>query len=257
MLERRPTGGLQPAKRSWLTRRSVAVARVVVGPSALIGAGIGVGIGFLAGLPLAATISLAVFGWLVGLTGAVSVRWWRRQPLVTIDPIAVVEPWRSLVRDALGARQRFDQIVGQWPQGPLHDRLVGAGQAVHGATDEVWRVAQLGSSMASADMYVPQELTRRMQTIQRFPAPVGAGGASYDEEAALAQQLQAIRRRQETTTRVELHVRRVVTQLNVAVTDLAGLALGSDASLTAFDTIDQLTHELGSLQQAMGEISTY
>jgi hypothetical protein len=234
----------------------VAAARLVFAPSGLIAAGAGVGIGELAGLPLAATVTLAAFGWLVRFTGAVWVRWWRHLPLVTIDPIAVAEPWRSLVRDALGAQQRFDEIVAQWPDGPLHERLIDARGAIHGATDEVWRVAKLGSHMAAPDVYAPEELSRRMRAIQRHPAPVTPGSGGFDEEAALAQQLQAIHRRRETTTRVETHVRRVVTQLNVAVTDLAGLALGADATLSAFDTIDRLSGELQSLHLAIGEISS-
>jgi hypothetical protein len=232
-------------------------ARVAFAPSGLIVAGAGVGIGELAGLPWEATVSLAVFGWLVRLVGAVWTRWFRNLPLVTIDPIAVAEPWRSLVRDALGARQRFDQILAQWPSGPLHDRLVGASPAIHGATNEVWRVAKLGSSMAAPDMYAPEELSRRMRALQRRPSSVDPASAGFDEEAALAQQLQAIRRRQETTTQVEVQVRRLVTQLNVAVTDLAGLALGADAGRSAFETIDQLASELQSLHQAIGEIGAY
>jgi len=253
MLEQRPSGGLPPSTRRRRARRSAVAARIALAPSGLVAAGAGVGIGELAGLPWEATLTLAVFGWLARLTVAVSHRWWKNLPLVTIDPIAVAEPWRSLVRDALGARQRFDQMLAQWPPGPLQDRLLGASPSIRGATDEVWRVAKLGSAMAAPDVYAPEELSRRMRAIQKNPSPAAAS-SGFDEEAALAQQLQAVRRRQEATTRLEVHVRRVVSQLNMAVTDLAGLAVGSDTANPGFETIDQLSSELQSLRQAMGEI---
>ncbi len=215
------------------------------------------GIGELAGLPWEATVALGVFGWLVRLTGAVSHRWFRNLPLVTIDPIAVNEPWQTLVRDALNASRGFDGILAQWPSGPIHDHLTGAGEAVHRATEEVWRVAKLGSAIAAPDRYAPQELSRRMRAIQLHPSPAGSLSGGVDEEAALAQQLQAIRRRQEANHHLEEHVRRLVTQLNVAVTDLAGLALGADGGGGAFGAIDRLSSELQSLQQAVGELGPY
>ena len=245
---------MQPAKRGWVSRPSVTAARVALAPSGLIAAGAGVGIGELAGLPWEATATLGVFGWAVRLLGAVWRRWWRNLPLVTIDPIAVAEPWRSLVRDALSAQQRFDEIVAHLPGGPLHDRLVDASSAVHGATEEVWRVSQLGSSMAAADLYAPEELGKRMRAIQREPSRVPPQQGRFDEEAALAAQLQAIHRRREATARVEVHVRRLVTQLNVAVSDLVGLALGGDLASSAFDSLDHLSNEIGALRQAVGEV---
>jgi hypothetical protein len=228
--------------------------RLLLAPTGLAAAGVGVGIGELAGLPAAATVTLAVLGWLLRLATAVSIRWWRHLPLVTIDPVAVAEPWRSLVREALRARQSFDEIVAQWPPGPLRDRLADATAVVHGATEEVWRVAQVGSAIAAPDTYIPEELSRRMRAIQRHPSPGAPGSGAYDEEAALAGQLQAIYRRKEINARVESHVRRVVVQLDRAVGDLTGLTLGADATLSAFDTIDRLSGELVSLHEAMREI---
>jgi hypothetical protein len=119
-------------------------------PSGLVAAGGGVLITELAHLPVEVVVVVGVGAWALRMVGALVRRGWRRMPLVRIDPVAVPEPWRGLVREALGSQQEFDRIVTDWPAGPTRDRLTAARPTIASATDEVWRIARMGASLAPA-----------------------------------------------------------------------------------------------------------
>ena len=121
--------------------------------------------GFLVGLAdqsLTLAIVLAVVAWLGRMVVAIAQvrRRGRRLPVVTIDPFAVSEPWRQYVRQALAARQRFDQAISGWPDGPLHDRLVLLQPRLDRATEEVWSVAQRGAALDGTVRGVPTGAAR-------------------------------------------------------------------------------------------------
>lgn len=235
-------------------------------PSGLVLAGGGVLAGELAHLPLAAAVGIGIGAWLVRLALAALGRGRRRLPTVTIDPWAVPEPWRPLVQEALGSRDRFDHMVADWPPGPLRERLSSACQAVSDATEEVWRIARLGASLTPSGPGAPtgEALSGRLRALQ------AARGSQPDpsmdaEEASLAAQLQAVRRREAAAQQVLDRMRMVVAQLTVAVADLAGLALGSQdlgsqsgplgGGAGPLDAIAALPAELEALRKAVDEVS--
>jgi hypothetical protein len=49
------------------------------------------------------------------------------------------------VRQALNARQRFDQTLTQWSAGPLRDRLALLQPQLSRGAEEVWAVARQGA----------------------------------------------------------------------------------------------------------------
>ena len=140
--------------------RRASLARAAVSPSAIIVTAAGFRIG-LAAQSLTLAIVLGVVAWLGRMVVALRPR--RRRSASRRRPstrIAVSEPWRQYVRQALGARQRFDQTVSQWPAGPLHDRLLLLQPRIGQATEEVWAVAQQGAALDGTVRGVPTGATR-------------------------------------------------------------------------------------------------
>jgi hypothetical protein len=244
-----------------------SVVRAAVSPSAIILAGAGVGIGLLAGSVTLAVI-LGVVAWLLRMAFAVfrSRRRGRRLPVVTIDPYAVPEPWRQYVRQALGARQRFDQTVGQWPAGPLHDRLVLLQPRIGQATEEVWAVAQRGAALAGTVRGVPtgaahpsivqlsSELRRVQAERQRTEASDRQAALGRSEEA-IAAQLRAARRSEEAQAEVLDHLRLLTARLDEAVTQVGQLGLDPRGSEGGLDqvagSVDALGEEISALHQGL------
>jgi hypothetical protein len=247
--------------------RHPSVVRAAVSPSAIILAAAGVGIGLAAGSVTLAVI-LGAVAWLGRMTYAVyrSRRKRRRLPVVTIDPFAVPEPWRQYVRQALGARQRFDQAVSQWPAGPLHDRLLLLQPRIGQATEEVWAVAQRGAALTGTVRGVPSgaaqpsivqlstELRRVQRERQQTEAPDRQATLGRSEEA-IAAQLRAARRSEEAQAEVLDHLRLLTARLDEAVTQVAQLGLDQRVGDGAVDqvagSVDALGEEISALHQGL------
>ena len=273
MLERR-----DEADPGALRRRPFSLARGATAPSGLVLAGGGVLAGELAHLRVEASVGIGLGVWLVRLVAAALRRERRSVRTVSIDPWAVPEPWRSLVQEAVGSRERFDHIVSDWPPGPMKERLSSACGAVSNATEEVWRIARLGASLGpSGPAATGDALSARLRALQESrgadritprggrPGPGSAPAAGTDaEEESLAAQLQAVRRRDAASQEVLDRVRMLVAQLTVAVADLAGLALGhpdpgdlrgpAGAGSGPLDAIAALLVELERLRKAVDEV---
>jgi hypothetical protein len=244
-----------------------SVVRAAVSPSAIILAGAGVGIGLLAGSVTLAVI-LGVVGWLLRMAYAVfrARRRGRRLPVVTIDPYAVPEPWRQYVRQALGARQRFDQTLSQWPAGPLHDRLMLLQPRIGQATEEVWAVAQRGAALSGTVRGVPTgaaqpsivQLSAELQQLQAERQRTSATDrqAALDRsEEAIAAQLRAARRSEQAQAEVLDHLRLLTARLDEAVTQVAQLGLDPRGSEGGLDrvagSVDALGEEISALHQGL------
>jgi hypothetical protein len=263
VLERRGEGGYGEVRR-----RSFSFARAAAARSGLVLAAGGILAGELAQLPVEASVGIGLGAWLVRLTVAVLRRGHRGVPTVTIDPWAVPEPWRSLVQEAVASSERFNRIVADWPPGPRKERLSPACYAVSGAAEEVWRIARLGASLGpSGPGATGDALSARLRALQESrgsgrgspgaarPVPDPAAGAVGDsEEEALAVQLQAVRRRDAAAQRVLDRTRVVIAQINAAVADVAGLALGSQDLSAPLDAIARLPSELEALRRAADEV---
>jgi hypothetical protein len=251
--------------------RHPSVARAAVSPSAAVAVAAGVGIG-LAAQSVTVAVVLGAGFWLVRMAVAVfrARRKGRRAlPLVTIDPIAVPEPWRQYVRDALGARQRFDQTVSQWPPGPLRDRLVSLQPRLAQATEEVWAVAQRGAALDGSVRGVPTgtprptvaQLSAELEEVQserQRTADEETHASLARTEDAIAAQLRAARRSEVARAEVLDRLRLLTARLDEAVTEL--LQLGTDVSggEAAVDrvagSVDALVEEISALHQGLREV---
>src|ERR687891_597027 len=115
-------------------------ARAITSPTGIL-LGVAVAaVSAVAGLPLGAAVALGVAAW-VGKVALSLPRGRRRE---RIDPFTLKEPWRHYVRDALQARNRFDEAVRRTPSGPLHDHLVEIADRVHAGVEESWLIARRG-----------------------------------------------------------------------------------------------------------------
>ncbi|HYZ98527.1 MAG TPA: hypothetical protein VE575_07225, partial [Acidimicrobiales bacterium] len=121
-------------------------ARAITSPTGIL-LGVAVAaVSAVAGLPLGAAVALGVAAW-VGKVALSLPRGRRRE---RIDPFTLKEPWRHYVRDALQARNRFDEAVGRTPSGPLHDHLAEIADRVHAGVEESWLVARRGETLVAA-----------------------------------------------------------------------------------------------------------
>jgi hypothetical protein len=226
--------------------------------------------GFLIGLAaesLTLAVVLAVVAWLGRMVVAIA-RTRRRLPLVEIDPIAVSEPWRQYVRQALAARQRFDQAVSQWPDGPLKERLVMLAPRLGRATEEVWTVAQQGAALdgtvrgVSTGAVRPSidelsaELRRVQAERQQTSAPERQATLARSEDA-IAGQLRAVRRSEAARAEVLDRLRLLTAQLDEAVTRVLSLGLdrpaGDGTVQEVAGSVDALLEEISALHQGLRE----
>jgi hypothetical protein len=246
------------------------LARAAVSPSAAIVTAAGFLIG-LAAQSLTLAIVLAVVAWLGRMVVAIARtrRRGRRLPLVEIDPYAVSEPWRQYVRQALAARQRFDEAVSKWPPGPLHDRLQLLQPRLAQATGEVWTVAQQGAALDGTVRGVPTgagrpsveqlstELRQMQAERQQNPAPDHQAALARSEEAVAAQ-LRAARRSQTIRDQVLDRLRLLTAQLDEAVTQLLALGLerqtGDGSVEEVAGSVEAVLDEIGALQQGLREV---
>jgi hypothetical protein len=248
--------------------RRASLARAAVSPSAaIVTAG-----GFLIGLAaqsLTMAITLAVVAWLGRMVVALArTRRRGRLPVVEIDPYAVSEPWRQYVRQALGARQRFDEALSGWPAGPLRDRLMLLQPRLAQATQEVWTVARQGAALDGTVRGVPtggtrpssDELSAELRQIQaerqQNPAADRQAALARSEEAVAAQ-LRAARRSDTSRAEVLDRLRLLTARLDEAVTQLIALGLdrpSAEGSVEeAAGSVEAVLEEMGALQQGLRE----
>jgi hypothetical protein len=247
--------------------RHPSVVRAAVSPSAILLAAAGVGIGLAAGSVTLAVV-LGVVAWLGRMAFAVfrSRRRRQRLPVVTIDPYAVPEPWRQYVRQALGARQRFDQTLSQWPPGPLHDRLTLLQPRIGQATEEAWAVAQRGAALTGIVRGVPTggaqlsilQLSAELRRVQAERQQTEASdrqAALARSEEAIAAQLRAARRSEAAQAEVLDQLRVLTARLDEAVTQVAELGLDQRVGEGALDqvagSVDALGEEISALHQGL------
>jgi hypothetical protein len=251
--------------------RTRAVARAAFGPAAVVATGAGVGLGLLVGGVVPAVILGAGF-WAVRV--GVAALAGRRRRLAAqpkpIDPYAVPEPWRTFVREAVTAQDKFDQAVATEQPGPLQDRMREVALRVDHAARECFRVAQLGATiaatLASLDPAAASRQLREVQEQRRAsgaasgPASGAASGAPLEaldqSEAALAARLQAAHRMEGVVQRATDQLRILTAELDQAVTSAVELSLDANdpaAALPVADNVDSVVGEIEALRRAMEE----
>jgi hypothetical protein len=247
-----------------------AAAKAAISPSALILAGGGAVAGVVVGLPVlvAVVIGAGLWGIRVGAGAALAAgRRHRAQQPEVMDPYAVVEPWRSFVRESLTAQAKFDQAVARTRPGPLCDRLGDVSARVHDGVRECWRVAHLGASLDAALVALNPdsmsgELLRFQQSrsvgAKRSPSPSEVERAKDETEAALAAQLQAARRLEAAVQRATDRLRVLTAELNAAVAGAVELSLDAcdgAAAIQLAGNVNSVVGEIEALRRALEETS--
>jgi hypothetical protein len=249
-----PTMGL-PAPRD----RSLPspLARAATSPIPLAAGAGGGGLAFLAG-GIVPALLVAVLVWVLvagGLAVATTARRIAGPGTERIDPFAVGEPWRRFVKDAVTARNRFDEAAARTPPGPLHDRLREVGSRIAEGVDEVWRIAQHGHALGRARNDLgPGQLRRRLESAERA---VAEGDASHEATAsAIRSQLSSVERIETTIADAERRLRILDARLAESVArgiELSVQTAGTAALDAIDDDVDGVVGELEALRQALEE----
>ena len=236
--------------------RTPAVARAVTSPSAVLLAGAGMSAAILGGLPVAAAAVVGALAWGVRVALAVPRRSGPR-----IDPRALAEPWRTLVRDAIRARDRFALAVRRVRPGPLRDRLGDVGLRLDRAVTESWRIACQGDALESA----LRDLDSTSIRAELAEIQADRDGAQGESRASLERAEQAVRSQLASVDRLARAADDARTRLRVRNAQLdEAVARAVELSVSGVDSsqlqplsadVDSTVAELESLRQALEETS--
>ena len=250
------------------TRAGLLIARDTVGASAGSAA-----VGLVVSLEAHSTLAGMLAGgavWVVSCAGVALTAWlraFRRGGSRPIDPWALPEPWRALVRDAVNAGRRFEVATAALPEGPLRDHVTTLEPAVAQQVRSVWESAQRGAALTGG--FPPgsrpqsvSSLSDRLRSLQAERASMGSGAkdrlAELDRaEATAASQLREAKRAQSIAAWLEDGLRSAVTRLEAAVTSLAELGGGvgdSPAGAELGLSLDTVGDELSALQAGLREV---
>ncbi len=236
------------------TPRNPAVwGRASMSPLAAGGAFGGFLIALLAGTGIPGLVILALLGWVGGTAGGVAAGGRRRfgEGRDRIDPFGVSEPWRFFVRDALTARNRFDEALRSTRAGPLKDRLVEVRASVEAGVRECWEVAKQAQSISTARKAIDvPALQRRLDSLEGRDADTTTAEAAVRSQIESAERLDAVI--EDVTSRLEI----LEAQLTEAVTraiEVSALA-GHDDDLTGVGVaVRQVVDDLEALRSALVE----
>ncbi|MDH4144495.1 MAG: hypothetical protein OEY23_04925 [Acidimicrobiia bacterium] len=178
----------------------------------------------------------------------------------SIDPFAVGEPWRIFVRDALGARTRFEAVVAAARSGPLRERLAEIGTRLDHGVEQVWETAQRGHAVGRARRQIDtRRVESRLAEARRAAESDGDAELAARTIASLEDQLAVAGRLDAATERTVTGLRLLQAQLDESVTRAAELAARSaaDADLSAVrDDVEHVVVEMEALRQALEETAT-
>lgn len=239
-------------------------AAVSPGAAALVAAGVAVGA--LVFHSWVVALILAFAGWSARMTVAALAARRRdatgRPRPVGIDPWSVPEPWRPLLQQLAGAQTRFDQVVADWPSGPLRDRLVSLQPRVWSDVAALVAMAGRGAAMGGWTGAGPQPglptaggLSAELKRIAAERASTGpaASGDLDRREAAVAAQLRAVRRSEQAAAELLDRLRAAVSGLDASVTDLLAMGGETGGAEAVFSSLEQLGDEVSALRAAVSE----
>ena len=236
--------------------RTRAVAEAVVSPSAILLAGAGTALGIISGLgPLAVLTGAAA--WAARVALAVP----RRQREERIDPMAVQEPWRRFVADALQAQRRFDDVVKRSRPGPVRDRLQAIGRRIGDGVSECWRIACQGNALVGAlrtldEQGIRRELAEVQDERRRARGNEAAAASLARTQTAIEAQLASAQRLRHVAEDATNRLRLLNAQLDEAVARSLEISLkAGDVSQLAplTEDVEGVVGELESLRQALEE----
>lgn len=265
--DRGPGGrrGLALSGRPGRTRSGWLIARDTAGASAG-SAVVGLAVSLGAHSSLLGVITGGA-AWVVSCAGVALIAWLRAFSGAgsdAIDPWALPEPWRELVRDAVNAGRRFEVAAASLPPGPLREHVVTLEPGVAQQVRAVWETAQRGAALTGG--FPPgtrpesaSALSERLRSVQEEGSR--ETGDRHTElartEAALASRLREAKRSESVSAWLQDGLRSAIARLEAAVTSLAELGGQPSGTGTAGNlamSIDSVGEQLSALQAGLREV---
>ncbi|MBV8959187.1 MAG: hypothetical protein JOZ37_19560 [Actinobacteria bacterium] len=226
-------------------------------PSAIVLAGAGMAGAILGGLPIAAAAAVGAAVW----AARVAIGIPRGPKRERVNPNAVQDPWRKMVRDALDAQQKFDTTVGRMRPGPLRERLAGVGDRLADGVQECWRIACQGNDMQLA--YWQLDVKSIQMDLAQLQAERKASTGDTDHSASLDRAIASVKAQLVSAERIRSvaedasdRLRVLDAQLDEAVARAVELSVQADdvGDISPLgNDVDSLVGELESLRQGLEE----
>jgi hypothetical protein len=228
------------------------VAGAITSPTGILALGAGAAAGILIG---GGPIGAVVLG-LLAFAGRVGLAIPRNPTGTRIDPFTLAEPWRHYVRDAMQARNRFEEAVRGARSGPMQDRLREIEARVTTGVEEVWRIARRGHDLVDARRRVDPDAIRHELAVAEVEI-------SMRQDSTLDRMLDALRSQLATAQRIEAvisdadsRLRLLNARLDEAAARTIELAVQANdvADLGGLgDDVDTMVEEMEALRQAIEE----
>lgn len=232
------------------TRRTAAA---MTSPAAVLVTGAGAAITLGVGAPLWAVAAAGVAGW----AAVVAIMMPRTRTRVRVDADALAEPWRSHVREAEQAAERFARALSTVADGPVRERMERIGARVDDAVAECWLIAQRGAALdhARAHLVSPDALREQLSRL-----PAHGGGAAQSTRESLQAQLDVVERIDRTKQEVNERLLVLDARLDETVARAVEIGLATD-QLDA-DTagrldagVEAVVADMEALRVALEEVS--
>lgn len=235
---------------------SPPVARAVTSPSGILAFGAGAAAGVLAVGVAPVAIPVAAAGGLLAYGIRVALAIPRKGTGAKIDPFAVGEPWRHAVRDAVQARNRFDDAVKSFKPGPLKDSLSQVSDQMEEAVEECWNVAKQGQVVAEARKRINDREARwELQQAQYALAQAGHSDVQAGRIAALEAQLATADRMDAIISSTKDQLDLLNARLDESVTRAIELSVsGQGGADTLTRDVGAIVDDLESLRMAIEEV---
>jgi hypothetical protein len=226
-------------------------------PSAIVLAGAGMAGAILGGLPIAAAAGIGAAVWATRVALGIP----RGPKREKVNPNAVQDPWRTMVREALSAQQHFDSTVARMRQGPLRERLAGVGDRIADGVQECWRIACQGNNLQTA--YWQLDVKSIQMDLAQLQAERKAAHGDNDHTASLDRAIEAVKSQLVSAERIRSvaedasdRLRVLDAQLDEAVARAVELSVQADdvGDISPLgNDVDSLVGELESLRQGLEE----
>lgn len=220
-------------------------AEAIMAPSSIVAAGVGAALGVLTGAwPVAVALGAVAYG------GTVLFRMPRAKKTVDgpIEPRRLRDPWRTHVREALLAEQRFGEAIAGTPAGPLRERLDSMGTRVADAVAECWRIANRGQQLEAA--------LGRLDPYRELQAKLARAGGNPAVERAIRNQMDSYQRIERTTVETRERLQLLEARLDEVVARAVEVSLraGDPIEIGALDDdVDSLVNEMEALRRGLDE----
>src|SRR3954454_10311010 len=127
------------------------VAKAITSPSGILLAGAGAAVAIAAGAGAVVVGGAAVAVWAARVAFSVPRS---DRAGKDIDPLALKEPWRRFVSQALRAQRRYETAVQSAHAGPMRDRLFDIVSRIDDGVKECWRIAKQGQVLSDARLQI-------------------------------------------------------------------------------------------------------